>query len=133
MWSTSFDAAWGGRLSASSTDSYEVIPSGYGQAFDSEPGGRRTVVITGRGTERYSPSHVVVRRQRLAFHERASFSPDRMAMWAVLLGIALVLDVSPTASAFATKRQHLLAQPMSFCISPGPPAGADALSARLHR
>jgi hypothetical protein len=51
--------------------------------------GRRTVVITGRGAERYSP------RRRpasdLRFHERSGFNPDRTAMWAVLLGLTLLL------------------------------------------
>jgi hypothetical protein len=80
------DTAWGGRLSASAADTYEVVP---GDAA-LEPSGRRTVVITGRGAGHYSIS----RRHAeagLAFHERSGFNPDRMAMWAVLLGIALLL------------------------------------------
>ena len=69
------------------------------RAFDlSDPGAelaaqgaRRTVVITGRGDERYVPA---LRRRPsadLRFHERSSFSPDRAGLWAVLLGIALVI------------------------------------------
>ena len=53
---------------------------------------RRTVVITGRGDERYVPAP---RRRppsaELRFHERSTFSPDRAGLWAVLLGIALVI------------------------------------------
>ena len=53
--------------------------------------GRRTVVITGRGAERYSPSSRRRQASELRFHERSGFSPDRTAMWAVLLGLALLL------------------------------------------
>ena len=52
----------------------------------------RTVVITGRGDERYMPP--ARRRSRssdLRFHERAGFNPDRTAMWAVLLGLVLLI------------------------------------------
>jgi hypothetical protein len=59
-------------------------------AYEAVPAGRRTIVITGRGAERYP----VPRRRAeadLSFHERAAFNPDRTAMWAVLLGLALLL------------------------------------------
>jgi hypothetical protein len=84
------DTAWGGRLSASIADTYEVVPYSFAGEAASEPSGRRTVVITGRGAGAYSVSR---RRAEagLAFHERSGFNPDRMAMWAVLLGIALLL------------------------------------------
>jgi hypothetical protein len=84
------DIGWGGRLSASAADTYEVVPDSFTGDASAEPGGRRTVVITGRGAGHYSTS----RRHAeagLAFHERSGFNPDRMAMWAVLLGIALML------------------------------------------
>ena len=84
------DTAWGGRLSASDGDTYEVVPYSFAGGTATESSGRRTVVITGRGAETYSVSR---RRAEagLAFHQRSSFNPDRMAMWAVLLGIALLL------------------------------------------
>ena len=65
--------------------------------------GRRTVVITGRGAEGYHArrSH----RQALRPHERAGFQPDRVAMWAVLLGIALLL-VAATSSHAAVLALH---------------------------
>jgi hypothetical protein len=53
--------------------------------------GRRTVVITGRGAERYTPSSRRRQAAELRFHERSGFNPDRTAMWAVLLGLALLL------------------------------------------
>ena len=84
------DTAWGGRLSASAADTYEVVPYSFAGGAALESSGRRTVVITGRGAGTYSVS----RRQAeagLSFHERSGFNPDRMAMWAVLLGIALLL------------------------------------------
>jgi hypothetical protein len=53
--------------------------------------GRRTVVITGRGAERYAPGSRRRQASELRFHERSGFNPDRTAMWAVLLGLALLL------------------------------------------
>lgn len=69
------------------------------RAFDlSDPGdqsaaqgARRTVLITGRGDERYLPAPRQRRSSELRFHERSGFSPDRGGLWAVLLGIALVI------------------------------------------
>jgi hypothetical protein len=60
------------------------------------PEGRRTVVITGRGAERgYVPSR---RRERdLKPHERAGFKPERLALWAFLLTLLLIL-VAATSS-----------------------------------
>jgi hypothetical protein len=54
-------------------------------------GGRRTVVITGRGDERYVPAPRRRRQSQLRFHERSGFSPDRAGLWAVLLSLALVI------------------------------------------
>jgi hypothetical protein len=86
------DGAWGGRLSAPAAQTHEVAPYSFALGGEAapEPTGRRTVVITGRGAERYPASR---RRagSALAFHQRSGFGPDRMAMWAVLLGIALLL------------------------------------------
>ncbi len=53
-------------------------------------GARRTVVITGRGAERAVPRRRSY-SSSLRPYERAGFKPDRVAMWAVLLGIALLL------------------------------------------
>jgi hypothetical protein len=65
--------------------------------------GRRTVTIQGRGAERYTPKRRPARRP----HERAGFKPDRVAMWAVLLGFLLVL-VAATSSHGAVLHPHAL-------------------------
>jgi hypothetical protein len=59
--------------------------------------GRRTVVIRGQVVDRYSPSRSSTRRPRTSRAERMSSRPDRIALWAVLLGILLVL-VAATSS-----------------------------------
>jgi hypothetical protein len=71
--------------------------------------GRRTVTITGRGVERMT-GHGVERnlpaaRPTLRRHERAGFQPDRVAMWAVVLGLLLI--VVAAASAHAAVLAHL--------------------------
>lgn len=60
---------------------------------------RRTVTITGRGAERNLPWPTESSRRRSARrpHERAGFRPDRVAMWAVFLGLLLVLVAAMTA------------------------------------
>ena len=53
---------------------------------------RRTVVIRGRGAEDYLPwADASRRRPPRRPYERAGFRPDRLAMWAVLLGFLLVV------------------------------------------
>ena len=69
------------------------------------PEERRTIVITGRGAEGQLP------RRRgwdasLPLHERAGFKPDRVAMWAVLLGVILLL-VAAASSHGAILATHL--------------------------
>jgi hypothetical protein len=61
--------------------------------------GRRTVVITGHGDDR---TYSLARRRRqsaLPVYERAGFRPDRLAMWAVLLGIVLLLVAATSGHA----------------------------------
>jgi hypothetical protein len=65
-------------------------PAGSG---DGVPG-RRTVTIRGRGAERYPDG---VRRRPVRRHERAGFRPDRAALWAVLLGVMLILAAVASA------------------------------------
>jgi hypothetical protein len=60
-------------------------------ALDLHHSGRRTVIITGRGDSRYMLASARRRSSELRFHERTGFNPDRIAMWAVLLGIALLI------------------------------------------
>ena len=60
---------------------------------------RRTVKIQGRGAERHLPWPGEFQRRRppRALHERAGFRPDRVAMWAVFLGLLLVLVAAISA------------------------------------
>jgi hypothetical protein len=82
------DRAWGGSLSET------VAPQNSRwdeSTLEPVPAGPRTVVITGHGAERQVP---MGRRQRgsdLRIHERSGFNPDRVAMWAFVLGVALLL------------------------------------------
>jgi hypothetical protein len=74
-------------------------------AHPTVPAQRRTIVITGRGAEGQLP------RRRgfdasLPLHERAGFKPDRVAMWAVLLGVVLLL-VAAASSHGAILATHL--------------------------
>jgi hypothetical protein len=68
-------------------------------AATSEPrvadGGRRTVVIRGHGAERNLP----VARPTLRRHERPGFKADRAALWAVMLGLLLILVAAASAHA----------------------------------
>jgi hypothetical protein len=64
----------------------------------------RTVTIRGRGAERdlsWTAGHAR-RRPNRPLHERPGFRPDRAAMWAVLLGLLLVL-VAATSSHAAVR------------------------------
>jgi hypothetical protein len=64
------------------------------------------VTITGHGAEGYAsrngtaPSRAQ-RHQRLPRHQRAGFQPDRVAMWAVLLCIVMLLAAVASAHAAA--------------------------------
>jgi hypothetical protein len=54
--------------------------------------GRRTVTNRGHGAERNLPwPDSPRRRPQRPVHERAGFRPDRVALWAVMLGILLVV------------------------------------------
>jgi hypothetical protein len=67
--------------------------------------GRRTIVITGHGAERNLPTRRPRRESSLRLHERSGFRPDRIALWAFLLGLALVLGA--TTSSHAAVLHHL--------------------------
>jgi hypothetical protein len=69
------------------------------------PAGRRTITITGHGDDRQTGRAELTGRprpQRRA-HERPGYRPDRLALYAVLLGVVLVL-VAATSSHAATLR-----------------------------
>jgi hypothetical protein len=63
--------------------------------------GRRTVKITGYGSQRnlVYASREPRRRPPERPYERAGFKPDRVALWAVLLGVLLVLVAAMSAHA----------------------------------
>jgi hypothetical protein len=85
------DHAWGGRLSAVAASPAEVASWDDSMLTPVPMDGPRTVVITGHGAERQIPMGRRQRRSELRIHERSGFNPDRVAMWAFLLGVALVL------------------------------------------
>jgi len=59
---------------------------------ESEQSDRRTVVIhRPRRPIATCPPAAARLSSELRFHERSGFSPDRTAMWAVLLGLALLI------------------------------------------
>ena len=65
---------------------------------------RRTVTIRGRGAERYVPrSSSASRRRPERRYERSGFRPDRTALWAVLLGLLLILAAAASAHAAAVQ------------------------------
>ena len=66
--------------------------------FAADVSGRRTVVIKGRGAERNLwESRTAPRRSSRLPHHRTTFRPDRVAMWAVFLGLLLVLVAAISA------------------------------------
>jgi hypothetical protein len=67
--------------------------------------GRRTITITGHGDDRRTGRAAVAERSRPQRrpHERPGYRPDRIALYAVLLGVVLVL-VAATSSHAATRR-----------------------------
>ena len=69
---------------------------------------RRTVVLAGNAG--YAPSRGGY-EARLRPHERSGFKPDRVALWAVLLGLALLLGAvtsSHAATLHVSALHHLL-------------------------
>jgi hypothetical protein len=77
-----------------------------GDYIGGEPEGRRTITIRGRGSSDLTSAGG--RRAAQRPHERAGFKPDRIAMWAVMLGIVLVLVAATSSHAAALPIQHLL-------------------------
>jgi hypothetical protein len=62
--------------------------------------GRRTVTIRGQVAERQMPR----RRRSRSPYDRAGSRPDRVAMWAVLLGLLLILVAAASSHAAVTAR-----------------------------
>jgi hypothetical protein len=80
-----------GRFERSAPDPVPLRPRG---RFEPAPGGeRRTVTITGH------PGALPPRRRRSPTHQQIVARPDRVALWAFLLGLFLVLVTAATANA----------------------------------
>jgi hypothetical protein len=78
----------------SSRHTADVVPLRPGGRFAREPvatGERRTIVISGHPDP--------PRRRRSATEQRLVARPDRVALWAFLLGLFLVLVAAVTANA----------------------------------
>ncbi|HXD66586.1 MAG TPA: hypothetical protein VNV17_18325 [Solirubrobacteraceae bacterium] len=82
----------------SSSEPHDTAPSP-----SSLPGGvagRRTVTISGRVPDhRYVTPRQNSRRRPERRYERSGFRPDRTALWAVLLGVMLILAAVTSAHA----------------------------------
>jgi hypothetical protein len=85
---------------------------------------RRTITIQGRGAERNRPPS---RRPRRPMHERSGFRPDRTAMWAVLLGLLLVLAAA-TSSRAAPRTPRPAPAALTVSASTGSPSGSPAFT-----
>jgi hypothetical protein len=92
--------------------------------------GRRTVTIQGRGAERYRgvPDR---RRPARRPHERAGFKPDRTAMWAVFLGVLMILAAA-TSSHAAILSQHTMATPRKAVLPAQSRTAQPPLRAGAH-
>jgi hypothetical protein len=91
------DITPGRRLAAESYVSRDGVP------------GRRTVTIRGRGSERYTPPpRDRSRRPSERAYERAGFRPDKIAMWAVLMCVVLILVAATSSHAAVLSAGHAL-------------------------
>jgi hypothetical protein len=97
---------------AEPSDPYREMLQAWARETAQQPpveSGRRTVSIKGHGAEGYTTRNgtrasAAERHLQLPRHERTGFQPDRVAMWAVLLGVVMVLAAA--ASAHATVIAH---------------------------
>jgi hypothetical protein len=89
---------WGDRVAAPRASVRQPVPADTFFDREARGDGRRTIVITGRGAERY-PAPRRSYSSSLRRHERAGFRPDRLAMWAVVLCLALLLGAVATSHA----------------------------------
>jgi hypothetical protein len=81
----------------------DPVAAAYGTGAGAGVPGRRTVTIRGRGAERELafPSDGRPRRPAVRRHERPGFKPDRTALWALMLGVVLVLVAATSSHAAA--------------------------------
>jgi hypothetical protein len=103
------------ELGAENGDPYRELLQAWARETAQEPvaPSHRTVTITGHGTEGYTTRNgtrasTAERYRQVPRHERSGFQPDRVAMWAVLLGMLMVLAAAASAHA-AVVAHHVLA------------------------
>jgi hypothetical protein len=80
---------------------------------------RRTIQISGRGAERHLPP---APRRRDAHVARTHRAPDRIALWAVLLGIVLLLVAATSSHAAVTQSSAAASHPRPAASHPRPAA-----------
>lgn len=87
-----------GRATRANANGRPAAANGNARAAGSAVPGRRTVTIRGHGAERNMgmASQRSGRPTRRAY-ERAGFKPDRVAMWAVFLGVLLIVVAATSA------------------------------------
>ncbi len=99
--------------------------------------GRRTVTISGRQADRYAPrsgarrlngddpyaprhTQPARRRAPTRAHERAGFRPDRVAMWAVMLGLLLVFVAATSSHAAVRTHRAAAASSVPHALTASP-------------
>ncbi|HEX3688104.1 MAG TPA: hypothetical protein VHV28_00320 [Solirubrobacteraceae bacterium] len=114
-WSSSEHEASGGSAeeappapSSHATSEHDAAASAPRSPSGGVPG-RRTVTIRGQVADRYATPRPSSRRRPERRYERSGFRPDRAALWAVLLGMMLILAAvtSAHAATLHTLAHHL--------------------------
>jgi hypothetical protein len=95
------------------------------------PGERRTVAIKGRPNE-YRVRSLAQRHRGRTASDRIGHRPDRIALWAVVLGAILILVAATTSSSQAAV-PHRVAAPQVHHVKQAPAAHQRATTVRLAR
>jgi hypothetical protein len=95
------------------------------------PGTRRTVAIKGRPSE-YKVRSLAQRHRGRTASDRVGPRPDRIALWAVVLGAILIL-VAATTSTSQAAVPHRVATPQVHDVKQAPVAHHRATTVRLAR
>jgi hypothetical protein len=100
------------------------------------PGARRTVTIKGRPSE-YKVRSLAQRHRGRTASDRVGHRPDRIALWAVVLGAILILVAATTSSSQAAV-PHRVAAPQTHHVvhhvkAPAAHRSATVRLARAHR
>ncbi|HWK16516.1 MAG TPA: hypothetical protein VNR66_03605 [Solirubrobacteraceae bacterium] len=106
---------------ARATDPVRAVPPPRAYSDERVVAERRTVTIRGQVADRHrSPvgQGPARRRPPRSVHERAGSNPDRIAMWAVLLGVILVLAAATSSHAAVIKRVTVPATAQSSQLRP---------------